>query len=115
MNIVKSTAICSNLKPFTCLFDSLEYLIFHFQKCYWAYSQKLTRNENGIMGLDNRLIDSAGVNINRNELYISGGYSVNGLLKSMEVHTHDTDTKAGIDMPFPTSDHCMVQFRLVSL
>ena len=66
------------------------------------------------MGLEDRLIDSIGMNINRNEIYISGGYSSNGLLKSSEVHTFDTEAKVGPDLPFATSDHCMVQFRLGS-
>ena len=66
------------------------------------------------MGLEDRLIDSIGMNINRNELYISGGYSSNGLLKSSEVHALDTEAKVGPDLPFATSDHCMVQFRLGS-
>jgi hypothetical protein len=66
------------------------------------------------MGLDERLIDSTAVNINRNEIYIAGGYSYNGLLKSSEVHTFDTEAKVGPDLPFATSDQCMVQFRLGS-
>ena len=51
------------------------------------------------MGLEDRLIDSIGMNINRNEIYISGGYSSNGLLKSSEVHTFDTEAKVGPDLP----------------
>ena len=66
------------------------------------------------MGLADWAIDSTAVNINRNELYIAGGYSHNGLLKSSEVHTFDTETKVGPDLPFATSDQCMIQFRLGS-
>jgi len=80
------------------------------KKCYWAHSQRLTRT-NGLMGLADWAIDSTAVNINRNELYIAGGYSHNGLLKSSEVHTFDTETKVGPDLPFATSDQCMIQFR----
>ena len=70
------------------------------------------------MSLDDRLIDSTAMNVDRSELYISGGYSYDGenasLLKSSEIHTFDTDAKVGPDLPFATSDHCMVQFRLGS-
>ena len=63
------------------------------------------------MGLDNRLLSSAAVNINRKDLFISGGYSFQGLLDSTEVHTIENAPKLGPNLPFATSDHCMVQFK----
>ena len=57
------------------------------------------------------MLSSSAVNINRNELYISGGYSFQGLLNSSEVHTIENGPKLGPKLPFATSDHCMVQFK----
>merc|ERR1712079_736314 len=79
------------------------------KKCYWASNGRLTRNDK--MGLDNRLLSSAAVNINRKDLFISGGYSFQGLLDSTEVHTIENAPKLGPNLPFATSDHCMVQFK----
>ena len=63
------------------------------------------------MGLDDRLLSSAAVNINRNKLFITGGYSYEGTLDTTEVHTFESAPKVGKKMPFSTSDHCMVQFK----
>ena len=83
------------------------------QKCYWAYSGKPVRT--GKMGLDYRLMSSTGVNVNRNEIYISGGWSVQNdttvKLDTIEVLSFKDPPKRGPTMPFRTVDHCMVQFN----
>ena len=76
------------------------------KRCYWAQDGQ---EVNTGLGIDLRIMGSAAINLNNDVLYIAGGFGFTGALNSTEIHAFQEKPKIGPEMPFPTSDHCLVQ------
>ena len=76
------------------------------KRCYWAQDGQ---EVNTGLGIDLRIMGSAAINLNNDVLYITGGFGFTGALNSTEIHAFQEKPKIGPEMPFPTSDHCLVQ------
>ena len=79
------------------------------KRCYWANDGQ---EINTGIGIDSRVLGSAAININNDILYITGGFGFNGVLNSTEIHAFQEVPKIGPELPFPTSDHCLVQIDI---
>ena len=76
------------------------------KRCYWAQDGQ---EVNTGLGIDLRVLGSAAINLNNDLLYITGGFGFTGALNSTEIHAFQEKPKIGPELPFPTSDHCLVQ------
>lgn len=79
------------------------------KRCYWAQDGQ---EVNSGLGIDLRVLGSAAINLNNDLLYITGGFGFTGALNSTEIHAFQEKPKIGPELPFPTSDHCLVQIGL---